>query len=263
MARQLADLNFNVNFAPVADLDNPRSPIIAAKERAFAADERAVERYARAFVAAHAAHGVATSLKHFAGHGSAATDTHKEAAVATFNARETYPFARLASGAGAAEMVMASHVVFRGLDDAAPAVFSPKVLGYLRGELGFGGVIVSDDLLMGAVAGVELGERVVRAVGAGVDLVIISALYEPAGAKKAGAGGAKNGVKKAGASGKSNAGAGGKNGEKAGAKTQPNVLEIAADAVVRAVERGELSRERVAQAYWRVQGLKARLNARK
>jgi len=177
LARQLADLGITMNFAPVVDVNvNPESPAIGALERSFSADPAVVAAYAEAFVRSHKEAGVHTALKHFPGHGSASGDTHKGVAdvSSTWSAQELEPY-RILIKKGYADPIMTAHVVNRTFSEL-PATLSPEVLtDLLRGELGFGGVIISDDLQMGAILN-EFGleEAAVRAVEAGADMLIIS-----------------------------------------------------------------------------------------
>ncbi len=175
IAATLDDAGINFNLAPVVDLDaNPDNPIIRARERSFSADPEAVARHARAFVEAHRARGVMCCVKHFPGHGSAAGDTHAGFVdvTTTWSERELLPFRRLIESA-ACDAVMSAHVFNATLDCAHPATLSPAVLtGLLRGQLGFEGLIVSDDMQMGAIAShYGLQDAVERAVCAGVDLL--------------------------------------------------------------------------------------------
>jgi beta-N-acetylhexosaminidase len=175
IAATLAGAGINFNLAPVVDLDtNPDNPIIRARERSFSADPDAVARHARAFVEAHRARGVMCCAKHFPGHGSAAGDTHAGFVdvTSTWNERELLPFRRVIEAA-ACDAVMSAHVFNATLDPVHPATLSPAVLtGLLRGQLGFEGLIVSDDMQMGAIAShYGLQDAVERAVCAGVDLL--------------------------------------------------------------------------------------------
>lgn len=216
MAKQLKTLGFNLNFAPVADLSNPASPIIAGKKRSFSEDEKVVTAYAKAFIAAHKEFGVATTLKHFAGHGLASSDTHKSATYSAFNQREIYPFKQLAKEA---EAMMVSHIHFKGLDEANPAVFSKKVVDYARKNLGFKGVMVSDDLMMGALSAWSFEDRVVKSLQAGIDLLIIS---EPN-------------------------------------QNKQDLALKARGAILQAVKEGRLSQKQLEKAYWRVAEFKKNL----
>jgi beta-N-acetylhexosaminidase len=174
-AETLSASGFNLNLAPVVDLDaNPDNPVIRGKRRSFSAEPEAVARHAAAFIRAHRERGVLTCAKHFPGHGSARGDTHLGLVdvTATWTERELQPFARLIS-AGLADMVMTAHVFNARLDADRPATLSPAVVtGILRGRLGFDGVVSSDDMEMRAISekyGLE--ESVPAAVEAGVDLL--------------------------------------------------------------------------------------------
>src|SRR5207244_3754254 len=114
-----------------------------------------------------------TCAKHFPGHGSSAADTHHDLGdlTATWREEELVPFKEILSGEAPADMVMTAHLFNKKWDENYPATLSPKILkDYLRGQLGFQGVVVSDDLHMGSILknyGFE--EAIVLAVNAGVD----------------------------------------------------------------------------------------------
>lgn len=177
-AASLDGLGINLNFAPVVDVDvDPESPAIGALGRSFSADPEVVAAHAGAVVAAHRERGIATALKHFPGHGSATGDSHLGFVdvTTTWSQAELEPYRRLID-AGLADLVMTAHVVNRDLDPEWPATLSPPTItGLLRGELGFEGVVVSDDLQMGAIAehyGLETALR--QALLAGVDLLVFA-----------------------------------------------------------------------------------------
>jgi beta-N-acetylhexosaminidase len=177
MAGDLKESGINLNLAPVVDLDlNPES-LISRNGRSFGPDPELVCRNARAFITAHRQKGVLTALKHFPGKGSAGPDTHFEIADITscYQEKELYPFSRLIQE-GLADLVMTSHLNHRGWDKDYPVTLSPKVLqGLLRDKLGYRGVIISDDLLMGAIVKqFSLEEACVLAVQAGVDILMAS-----------------------------------------------------------------------------------------
>ncbi len=176
MGEALRKLGVNVNFAPVADLDTePTNTAIG--DRCFAsAVEPAVKR-AGAFLGGMQAAGVLGCLKHFPGQGDAKVDTHAARAVidlpeATLRARELLPFRALLPHV---PMVMISHCIYPALA-SEPASLSAKIMrDLLRRELGFGGVVVSDDMNMGAIAQ-DLGawgEAIVEAVAQGADMVLV------------------------------------------------------------------------------------------
>ena len=177
-ATALAAYGINVNFGPVVDLDREaENPIIGGLGRAYGTKPDAVTRLARTFLDAHRDKGIATALKHFPGHGSSRTDTHLGFTdiTTTWDAVELEPFAALLDEA---DMVMSAHLFherFAG-DDGVPASLSPlAVAGLLRGEMGYGGVVVTDDLDMGAIAEhYSFEDAVVRAVAAGNDILLFS-----------------------------------------------------------------------------------------
>ncbi|MDW7771701.1 MAG: glycoside hydrolase family 3 N-terminal domain-containing protein [Desulfobulbaceae bacterium] len=178
MATTLALHGINLNLAPVVDLDiNPENPIISRYERSYGKDVDLVVRYASMFIEAHHRHGVACCLKHFPGHGSSREDSHLGFVDITdcWQERELEPYKRLFA-AGIADAVMTAHVIHRGLDpQSLPATLSGNMLNsLLRRELGFSGLIVSDDLQMKAISKRwNLEEAVQMAVLAGVDLIVI------------------------------------------------------------------------------------------
>ncbi len=177
MAALLAEHGINFNLAPVADLNlNSASPIIARYGRSFSSDPAVAAACCRAFMEAHRRHGVACGLKHFPGHGSAKGDTHLGFVdiTADWQDIELEPY-RLLIRDGLADAVMTAHVVHRGLDaEELPASLSPAVTALLRERLGFGGLIVTDDLQMRAVTDrYGYNEAVRRAVLAGADLLIV------------------------------------------------------------------------------------------
>jgi beta-N-acetylhexosaminidase len=177
MGRELVALGFHWDFAPVVDVDtNPDNPVIG--ERSFATDAQTVGRLGAAFVRGLQGSGVAASAKHFPGHGDTDTDSHH--ALPTLNHDldrlrriELVPF-KEAIAAGVAS-IMTAHVMFPALDAELPATLSPAILNtLLRQELGYDGVVVSDDLEMAAVADRYPIEELVRlGLLAGVDHFLI------------------------------------------------------------------------------------------
>lgn len=180
MAAGLAGCGFNLNLGPVVDLNtNSDNPIIGRLGRSYSADDGAVSAYARAFVQGHRAQGVLTALKHFPGHGSSVADTHKGMADVseTWSEQELAPYQELI-GSGDAELIMSAHVINRNIPgaDNTPASMSPATLiGLLRKKLGFKGVVITDDLQMGAIIKTRSFEDTVRqAVIAGNDLLVFA-----------------------------------------------------------------------------------------
>lgn len=175
LGRELAALGFNLDFAPVCDVDsNPDNPVIG--DRAFARDPERVAAHAVAFARGLREGGVLACAKHFPGHGDTTTDSHTELPVlghdrARLDAVELPPF-RAAVEAGV-DVVMTAHVVCRGVDADRPATLSPPLLAILKDEMRFGGMLVSDDLNMKAIRPLSVGEAAVRAVAAGCDAVLV------------------------------------------------------------------------------------------
>jgi beta-N-acetylhexosaminidase len=171
----LKDLGFSLDFAPVLDVDtNPHSPVIG--DRSYAPDAGVVTAFGREAALGLMEGGVHACGKHFPGHGDAALDSHRDLPVVALDAArlervELFPFAALC---GMLPAVMTAHVRYPALDPDVPATLSePIVTDLLKGRLGFSGVVVSDDLEMGAIAdryGPE--EAAVMAVSAGVDLLL-------------------------------------------------------------------------------------------
>lgn len=175
-ALTLSHLGINLNFAPVADVDiNPRCPVIGAIERSFSTDPSRVQECCDIWIEEQGRQGVASCLKHFPGHGSAKGDTHKGLVDVskTWQRHELDPYRDLPVEG---TMVMTAHVINRQLDPSGlPASLSPKITSYLRDTLGFQGVIVTDDLAMGAISGQYSLEQTVRmALAAGADLLCLS-----------------------------------------------------------------------------------------
>jgi beta-N-acetylhexosaminidase len=188
MARGIADQGFSVNFGPVADLNtNPDNQIIARFGRAFSDDPEVVAAYDAAFIRAHREAGLITALKHFPGHGSSTADSHEGFVNITesWDVSELDPYRSLIAE-GMADMVMVGHLYhadYADGDGETPSSLSPRWIdGVLRGDLGFDGVVISDDLEMGAIREhFELEETVTKAVRAGMDILLFSntADYEP------------------------------------------------------------------------------------
>ncbi|MBI5693428.1 MAG: glycoside hydrolase family 3 protein [Verrucomicrobia bacterium] len=174
-AETLRSVGLNWNLAPVVDLDaNPDNPIIKGKRRSFSPDPDAVTRHAVEFVRGHRDRGVLTCAKHFPGHGSARGDTHLGLVDVTtsWHERELLPFRRLIEG-GWCDAVMSAHVFNARLDPERPATLSRAVItGLLREQLGFTGVITSDDMEMKAISSqYGLENSVPAAIEAGIDML--------------------------------------------------------------------------------------------
>jgi beta-N-acetylhexosaminidase len=174
----LSGVGINLNFAPVVDLNlNPTNPAIGALDRAFSVDPVLVARDAAIEVAAHRLHRIRTALKHFPGLGSASTNTDFGVAdvTATWRDAELNPYRELLERE-LVDIVMAAHVVNGQIDPSAPASLShATVTDLLRGQLGWDGVVVTDD--MGAAAITEafgFEDAIGLALNAGNDLLLFA-----------------------------------------------------------------------------------------
>lgn len=185
LASTLKEYGFNLNLAPVLDLNtNPANPIIAMKERSFSANPARVSAHAAEFIKSHHRQRIATCLKHFPGHGSSRDDSHLGLVDVTnyWAEEELIPYRTLIEQ-GLCDMVMTAHTFNTRLDPDYPATLSKATIdGILRKKLGYRGVVVSDDLNMGAIVRHYSYETAVeKAVNAGVDLLVVAndKLYTP------------------------------------------------------------------------------------
>ena len=214
IGRGLRRAGVNTDFAPVADTGSGA----AIGDRSYGADPDLVARMVAASVEGFEGAGVVSAAKHFPNHGPAAEDSHVgspsvEHGMDEIRATDLPPF-RAAVGAGV-PMVMVGHLVYPSIDPERPASLSPRAMDLLREELGFRGVIVTDDLAMeGAKRGGTSAQAAVEAVAAGADLVVLSGL--------------------------------------------PQEQADAYDAVVTAVQSGEIPRQRIQDAVVRIHEIKDR-----
>ncbi len=224
IGRMLRDAGINWNLAPVVDVGyNPANPVIVAYGRSFGADPRHVGALAAAWIRGMHGAGILTALKHFPGHGSSFADSHHGFVDVTATADPAVELApyRALMGERLADSVMTAHVFNRRLDRKYPATLSRRTItGLLRDQLGFGGLVVSDDLRMGAIEGrYGIDRAAVLTLEAGVDVALIADDRLPDGRSAA---------------------------------------EVALSAVRHAVGAGRLSIERVTEALTRVRALKQR-----
>jgi beta-N-acetylhexosaminidase len=176
-ARALRAAGIRMNLAPVLDVDsNPANPVIG--DRAFGSDPSLVAACGVAAIAAMQGEGVLACGKHFPGHGDTSVDSHLDLPVLPHDMDrlrrvELQPF--VAAIRAGIDAIMTAHVRFDRIDPQVPATLSPAVIGgLLRGELGFDGVVITDDFEMQAIAERwDVGEAAVRAVEAGCDLVLV------------------------------------------------------------------------------------------
>ena len=190
-AETLARMGINLNLAPVVDLNvNPDNPVIGSLERSFSNDPDKVALHARQVIQEHRKKGVLTALKHFPGHGSSSRDSHQGFTdiSKSWSKTELEPFKEILQTVGA-DMIMTAHVFNSRLDPKWPASLSSRILNdLLRLEMGFDGVIISDDMQMGAIRKeYDLETALERTVLAGTDIIVFgnNLVYEPGIAQKA------------------------------------------------------------------------------
>jgi beta-N-acetylhexosaminidase len=177
MGRAARLLGFDVDLAPVLDLSQPGTGAVVLAGRSFGFHAEDVVLAGMVFLHGLARAGVASCLKHFPGLGRGPVDSH--AALPVVDAHDVdlmvtdvAPFAKLARSA---DGVLVGHAAYPGFTgDETPASLSPKIHRILRERVGFEGVVYSDDLGMGALGSIPLGERVERAARAGCDVVVVS-----------------------------------------------------------------------------------------
>jgi beta-N-acetylhexosaminidase len=222
-AQLLRELGINFNFAPCVDVDvNPKCPVIGRVERSFSAAPEVVVKHARIWVDEHRRQGVITSPKHFPGHGSSRSDSHLgfTDVTGTWTKRELVPY-RLLLKSGHCDAIMVAHVFNKKLDRRYPATLSKKIVGAIRNDLKFGGLVVSDDMDMRAIADkYSLEAALELALNAGIDMLVLS-----------------------------------NNGKCYDAQ----LAQKAVDAVHAAVKQGRISEKRISEAYRNVAAAKNRL----
>lgn len=185
MAEQLQNLGFNVNFAPVVDLNTyPENPVIGLLDRSFGSDPYLVEKHSKIYLQEFNKHNILGVLKHFPGHGSAWNDSHVGMAdvTDTWKPVELEPY-RLLTDHELPFAVMTAHVLNKNIDPDLPATLSAKAqTEMLREDIGFDGVLFSDDMQMEAIRSFYgLETAVKQAINAGVDVLVFAnnSVYQP------------------------------------------------------------------------------------
>lgn len=177
IAATLKGMGINLNLAPVVDICANPGNFIAKKERTFSQDPQKVAQQALAYIEAHHEEGVLCVIKHFPGHGSSTKDSHKGMVdvTETWDEKELIPFKEIIE-ARQADMVMTAHIFQRNLDPKYPATLShPIIDGLLRKNLGYKGVVITDDIQMNAIREhFSLEETLEALLNAGVDMIIVA-----------------------------------------------------------------------------------------
>jgi beta-N-acetylhexosaminidase len=177
LADEIKAFGYNMNFAPVLDINsNPQNTVIG--NRAFGDDAEIVRRLGVSTMKGIKSGGVISVVKHFPGHGDTLADSHAGLPIVNhnmdrLNAVELVPFKdAVRQGADA---VMVAHILMNKIDGENPATMSGAVVtGILRRQMGFEGVIITDDMTMGAITqNYDIGEAAVKAFCAGADIILV------------------------------------------------------------------------------------------
>ncbi len=196
LAQEVFDAGFNLNFAPVVDVNiNPTCPIIGGLGRSFSSYPKVVVDQAEQFIRVFKERDIIPVLKHFPGHGSSSSDSHLGLVDVTGTYRmklELQPYSHIIAE-GYDGMIMTTHIINGQIDQTqckagsktdhstwCPGTMSKKTLtNLLREQMGFKGLIVSDDMTMGAIAQeYDISESFKNAINAGVDIFIVANNYE-------------------------------------------------------------------------------------
>jgi beta-N-acetylhexosaminidase len=220
----LKSLGINLNLAPCVDLNcNPDNPVIGKLARSFSADVETVCRHASIWIKEHRKQQILTCLKHFPGHGSSQTDSHLGFTdiSKSWHREELSPFKQLIQQ-DLADCVMPGHLFHSDFDSNYPTSLSPSIIhSVLREELGFGGLVITDDLQMKAITDrYGLAESACLALAAGADMIIIGNNLE----------------------------------------YDPHLLEKIIPVVIDAVKKGKISTDRINQALRRVENVKKNIH---
>ena len=176
LAREMREAGVNVNLAPVVDVLNHDCAAVGHFLRCFSTDPAVIARHAGWFIDESHRQGVLCTLKHFPGHGNAIDDSHYGFVDVTngWTPQELEPFKMLID-AGKADLIMTAHLFNRNIDDEYPATLSAKTLnGLLRSQMGYDGVIVTDDLYMQAIRNqYSIPTALELAINAGADLICV------------------------------------------------------------------------------------------
>lgn len=177
-AREFAAAGFDLNLAPVADVQDDANGVIGRWGRGYGTDGETIADYAGAFIDAFEAEGAVCAVKHFPGHGRSRGDSHDGFVdiSESWSETELSPFSELIER-GKAHLIMGGHLIHRGLDPSGdPVTLSRPILHeLLRGRMGYRGAVITDDLDMGAIREhYTQREAVIRSLIAGNDIIMMS-----------------------------------------------------------------------------------------
>lgn len=177
LGQELNAFGFNVDFAPVLDINsNPKNPIIG--DRSFGSNSNTVSRLGIATMKGLQSKNVIPVIKHFPGHGDTSVDSHIGLPIVNndlkrLNALELVPFSNAIKNG--ADMVMVAHILLPKIDSQNPASFSKVIItDILRKSLKFNGVVITDDMTMGAITkNYNIGDAAVKSLNAGTDIILV------------------------------------------------------------------------------------------
>lgn len=182
IAQELKLMGYNMDYAPVLDvLSNPNNTVIGS--RAFGRDVDTVSNLGVSVMKGISENNVISVVKHFPGHGDTSVDSHYglplvEKSLEELKELEFIPF-QWAINNGA-DVIMVSHILLQSIDSENPATMSKKIISnILRNEMNFDGVVISDDMTMAAIMdNYDIGEASVKAINAGVDIILVCHGYD-------------------------------------------------------------------------------------
>ncbi|MCT1398829.1 beta-N-acetylhexosaminidase [Paenibacillus sp. p3-SID867] len=181
IAQKVSGVGINMVFAPVLDIDsNPNNPVIG--DRSFGTTAETVSTHGIASMKGIQENGVVPVVKHFPGHGDTSVDSHLGLPVVDHDLKrlhelELVPFQQAIDEG--ADVVMVAHLLMKSIDPDTPSSYSKPVINdLLREEMGFKGVVITDDMTMGAISGsTDVGEASVKSVVAGSNMILIGHEY--------------------------------------------------------------------------------------
>lgn len=177
IASRLNSLGFNLDFAPVLDINsNPKNPVIG--DRAFGDNEKTVSRNAIDTMKGIGSEGIISAVKHFPGHGDTSVDSHKALPIVfktleELKKMELIPFKKAVEKN--VDSIMVAHILYKAIDEDYPATMSKEIINeLLRKEMAFKGVVISDDMTMGAILeNYSLERASLKFLQAGGDVLLI------------------------------------------------------------------------------------------
>jgi beta-N-acetylhexosaminidase len=184
LGKELRSVGFNMDFAPVLDINsNPNNPVIG--DRSFGANAKIVSSLGVQTMLGIQAQKVAAVVKHFPGHGDTSVDSHLDLPIVQTDIKRLRTFEWLPFQAAIehnVDAVMVAHILLPKIDPEHPASFSKTIItNYLRKELKYNGVVMTDDMTMGGIVNhYELKDAAVQAINAGSDVIMVAHEYDKA-----------------------------------------------------------------------------------